>query len=85
MQAAQPAARDAIGSTAKSLRQLFSALFPNPPLARAANPAMVIRMFGLTRNEQAVVIGFVFVFLLGFGVKQWRDSAAAAPVSLQSP
>lgn len=46
---------------------------------------MVIRMFGLTRNEQAVVIGFVFVFLLGFGVKQWRDSAVSAPVSLQSP
>ncbi len=74
--------------SAKSLRHLalvFCALFPNPPLARATNPAMVFRMFGLTRNEQAVVIGFVFVFLLGFGVKQWRDSAVVAPVPIQSP
>jgi hypothetical protein len=46
---------------------------------------MVISMFGLTRNEQAVVIGFVFVFLLGFGVKQWRDSSAAPPAPTQSP
>ena len=33
-------------------------------------------MFELTRREKVLVAGFVFIFLLGFGVKQWRESAA---------
>jgi len=33
-------------------------------------------MFELTRREKGLIAGFVFIFLLGFGVKQWRDAAA---------
>jgi len=33
-------------------------------------------MFELTRREKVLIAGFVFIFLLGFGVKQWRESAA---------
>jgi len=33
-------------------------------------------MFELTRREKALIAGFVCIFLLGFGVKQWRDAAA---------
>jgi len=33
-------------------------------------------MFELTRREKVLIAGFVFIFLLGFGVKQWRDSEA---------
>jgi len=39
---------------------------------------MVGGMFELTRSEQKFVIGFVLVFLLGFGVKQWRDATGPA-------
>ncbi len=42
-------------------------------------------MFGLTRNEQALVAGFVFIFLLGFGVRQWRESAAFRAVPTAAP
>jgi hypothetical protein len=31
-------------------------------------------MFDLTRSEQAVVAGFLFLLVLGFGVKHWRES-----------
>ena len=48
-------------------------------------PAMFLDMFGLTRNEQALIAGFVFIFLLGFGVKQWRESAQMPPVSVKVP
>jgi hypothetical protein len=33
-------------------------------------------MFELTRREKVLIAGFVFIFLLGFGVRQWRESAA---------
>ena len=33
-------------------------------------------MFELTRREKGLIAGFVLIFLLGFGVRQWRDSAA---------
>jgi len=33
-------------------------------------------MFELTRREKGLIAGFVFIFLLGFGIRQWRDSAA---------
>jgi len=36
-------------------------------------------MFELTRREKVLIAGFLFIFLLGFGVKQWRDSAAFGP------
>lgn len=42
-------------------------------------------MFGLTRNEQALVVGFLFIFLLGFGVRQWRESAAFRAVPTVAP
>jgi len=42
-------------------------------------------MFGLTRNEQALVAGFLFIFLLGFGVRQWRESAAFRAVPTVAP
>ncbi len=61
-------------------------MFPhNPPLARHGIPAMVPGMFELTRGEQALVAGFVFIFLLGFGVKQWRESAPIRAVPEQAP
>jgi hypothetical protein len=31
-------------------------------------------MFDLTRSEQAVVAGFLFLLVLGFGVKHWRET-----------
>ncbi len=46
---------------------------------------MVPVMFELTRSEQALVAGFVFIFLLGFGVKQWRESAPLRAVPEQAP
>jgi hypothetical protein len=46
---------------------------------------MLQGMFELTRSEQALVAGFVFIFLLGFGVKQWRESASLRAVPAQTP
>jgi len=65
-------------------RELTSFL-REPPLARPAIPAMLQSMFELTRSEQALVAGFVFIFLLGFGVKQWRESASLRAVPAQTP
>lgn len=31
-------------------------------------------MFDLTRREQAVVAGFLFLLILGSGVKHWRET-----------
>lgn len=42
-------------------------------------------MFELTRREKVLIAGFLFIFLLGFGVKQWRDSAAFDARSAQVP
>jgi hypothetical protein len=42
-------------------------------------------MFELTRREKVLIAGFVFIFLLGFGVKQWRDTVAFEPRSAQVP
>ncbi len=42
-------------------------------------------MFELTRREQTLVVGFVFIFVLGLGVRHWRelrpDNAAPAAVA----
>lgn len=35
---------------------------------------MIIGMFELTRREQLLVVGFVFILLLGLGVQQWRQA-----------
>lgn len=52
-------------------------------LARRGKSGIFCGMFELTRSEQKFVIGFVVVFLLGLGVKQWRDAAgpASAPAA----
>jgi hypothetical protein len=42
-------------------------------------------MFELTRREKVLIAGFLFIFLLGFGVRQWRDSAAFESRSAQVP
>jgi hypothetical protein len=42
-------------------------------------------MFELTRREKALIAGFLFIFLLGFGVRQWRDAAAFQPQPAQVP
>jgi predicted negative regulator of RcsB-dependent stress response len=42
-------------------------------------------MFELTRQEKVLIAGFILIFLLGFGVKQWRDSAAFDSQSAQVP
>ena len=42
-------------------------------------------MFELTRREQTLVVGFVFILVLGLGVRHWRetrpDNAAPAAVA----
>jgi hypothetical protein len=30
-------------------------------------------MFELTRREQTLVVGFVFILVLGLGVRHWRE------------
>jgi hypothetical protein len=35
---------------------------------------MIIAMFELTRREQLLVAGFVFILLLGLGVQHWRET-----------
>ena len=47
---------------------------PSPCTIRESRYRRV--MFELTRREKVLIAGFLFIFLLGFGVKQWRDSAA---------
>jgi hypothetical protein len=44
-------------------------------------------MFDLTRREQAVVAGFLFLLVLGFGVKHWRESHGLQqlPVEVAQP
>ena len=46
---------------------------------------MVSRMFELTRNEQALVAGFLLIFLLGLGVGHWRESAPLPAVPARTP
>jgi hypothetical protein len=43
-------------------------------LARRLFRFMLAAMFELTRREQLVVAGFLLVFTLGLGVKQWRET-----------
>ncbi len=54
-------------------------------LAPHAIPAMVFRMFDLTRNEQALVAGFLLIFLLGLGVGHWRESAPLPALPTRTP
>jgi hypothetical protein len=54
-------------------------------LAPTGIPAMVTGMFGLTRNEQALVAGFLLIFLLGLGVGHWRGSAPLPAVPSRTP
>lgn len=35
---------------------------------------MMVVMFELTRREQLLVAGFVFILLLGLGVQHWRQT-----------
>jgi hypothetical protein len=35
---------------------------------------MMSLMFELTRREQLLVAGFVFILLLGLGVQHWRQT-----------
>ena len=36
-------------------------------------------MLDLTRREQAVVAGFLFLLVLGLGVKHWRETRGLQP------
>lgn len=36
-------------------------------------------MFELTRREQTLVVGFVFILVLGLGVRHWRESRPDEP------
>jgi hypothetical protein len=40
-------------------------------------------MFELTRREQTLVVGIVFILVLGLGVRHWRESRPdiAAPAA----
>ena len=56
-----------------------------PRLALCAFRFIVVLMFELTRREQTLVVGFVFILVLGLGVRHWRetrpDNAAPAAVA----
>jgi hypothetical protein len=56
-----------------------------PRLALCAFRFIVSLMFELTRREQTLVVGFVFILVLGLGVRHWRetrpDNAAPAAVA----
>ena len=43
-------------------------------LAPCAFRFIVALMFELTRREQTLVVGFVFILVLGLGVRHWRES-----------
>jgi hypothetical protein len=43
-------------------------------LARCVFRFIVPVMFELTRREQTLVVGFVFILVLGLGVRHWRES-----------
>jgi hypothetical protein len=62
--------RRALGWQHRVLRQKFPQGVLRPPrIALCFHP-----MFDLTRREQAVVAGFLFLLVLGFGVKHWRET-----------
>lgn len=63
------------------MRQLFA---PTTPCALRES-RYCREMFELTRREKTLIAGFIFVFLLGFGVRQWRDSSAFEPKPAQVP
>jgi hypothetical protein len=44
-----------------------------PRLALCAFRFIVPLMFELTRREQTLVVGFVFILVLGLGVRHWRE------------
>ena len=52
-------------------------------LAPCAIRFIVFTMFELTRREQTLVVGIVFILVLGFGVRHWRESRPdiAAPAA----
>ena len=58
----------------------FPAIFPLSCLsliaclARCEIGIMITAMFELTRREQLLVAGFVFILLLGLGVQHWRET-----------
>ena len=43
-------------------------------LAPCAFQFIVAVMFELTRREQTLVVGFVFILVLGLVVRHWRES-----------
>jgi hypothetical protein len=45
-----------------------------PRLALCAFRFIVALMFELTRREQTLVVGFVFILVLGLGVRHWRET-----------
>jgi len=43
-------------------------------------------MFELTRREQTLVVGFVFILVLGIGVRHWRESRPGkAVIATEAP
>jgi len=48
-------------------------------LAPRAFRFIVALMFELTRREQTLVAGLVFILVLGLGVRHWRDPHPARP------
>lgn len=43
-------------------------------------------MFELTRREQSLIAGFLFVLVLGLGVKHWREThPGEIPADAQAP
>ncbi|GEM_PF-990736 len=52
-------------------------------LAPCAIRFIVLTMFELTRREQTLVVGIVFILVLGLGVRHWRESRPdlAAPAA----
>jgi len=62
-------------------------IFFIPCLACLAIGGMLAGMFELTRREQWLVAGFVFILVLGLGVQHWRQThpLQSAPPNVQQP
>jgi hypothetical protein len=42
-------------------------------------------MFELTRREQSLLAGFLFILVLGLGARHWRDSRALGLPAAEVP
>ena len=76
-----------MASTRQSMRDFFASdgILRITRLAPSAIRFIVFPMFELTRREQTLVVGIVFILVLGLGVRHWRESRPdIAPLSAEA-